>query len=59
MGFDFRRNVSRALKDKQLGRNFKFAMGNFILKRQQVFPDENETERPFFIDPSINSDDAI
>jgi L-lactate dehydrogenase complex protein LldF len=45
IGFDFSRNVSRALKDKQLRKNFKFAMGNFILKRQQIFPDENETER--------------
>jgi len=43
--FDFTRNVSRALKDKQLRKNFKFAMGNFILKRQQIFPDKNETER--------------
>ena len=44
MEFDFTRNVSRALKDKQLRKNFKFAMGNFILKRQQVFSDKNETE---------------
>jgi L-lactate dehydrogenase complex protein LldF len=42
--FDFTRNVSRALKDKQLRKNFRFAMGNFILKRQQIFPDKNETE---------------
>ena len=41
IGFDFTRNVSRALKDKQLRKNFKFAMGNFILKRQQIFPDKN------------------
>ena len=45
IGFDFTKNVSRALKDKQLRKNFKFAMGNFILKRQQIFPDKNETER--------------
>jgi len=45
IGFDFTQNVSRALKDKQLRKNFKFAMGNFILKRQQIFPDKNETER--------------
>ena len=45
IGFDFPRNVSRALKDKQLRKNFKFAMGNFILKRQQIFPDKIETER--------------
>ena len=43
--FDFTQNVCRALKDKQLRKNFKFAMGNFILKRQQIFPDKNETER--------------
>ncbi len=43
--FDFRQNVSRALKDNQLRKNFKFAMGNFILKRKQIFSDENETEQ--------------
>ena len=43
--FDFTKNVSRALKDKQLRKNFKFAMGNFILKRQQIFTDKKETER--------------
>ncbi len=43
--FDFTRNVSQALKDKQLRKNFKFAMGNFIQKRQQIFSDKNETER--------------
>jgi L-lactate dehydrogenase complex protein LldF len=44
-GFDFSRNVSRALRDKQLRKNFKFAMGNFILKRQQIFPDKEQTEQ--------------
>ncbi len=44
-GLKFRQNVSRALSDKQLRNNFKFAMGNFILKRKQVFPDEGETEQ--------------
>jgi L-lactate dehydrogenase complex protein LldF len=43
--FDFTKNVSQALKDKQLRKNFKFAMGNFILKRQQIFTDKKETER--------------
>ena len=45
MEFDFTQNVSQALKDKQLRKNFKFAMGNFILKRQQIFADKKETER--------------
>ena len=44
-GFNFRRNVSRALKDKQLRKNFKLAMENFILKRKQIFSDEDETEQ--------------
>jgi len=43
--FNFRQNVSRALNDKQLRKNFKFAMGNFILKRKQIFSDERETEQ--------------
>jgi L-lactate dehydrogenase complex protein LldF len=42
---DFTRNTSQALKDKQLRKNFKFAMGNFILKRRQIFADQKETER--------------
>ncbi len=41
----FHRNVSRALKDKQLRKNFKFAMGNFILKRKIIFSDDVETEQ--------------
>lgn len=45
IGFDFTQNVSRALKDRQLRKNFKFAMGNFILKRQQIFPDKEQTEQ--------------
>ena len=45
IGFEFSRNVNRALKDKQLRKNFKFAMGNFILKRQQIFPDKEQTEK--------------
>jgi L-lactate dehydrogenase complex protein LldF len=44
-GLKFRQNVLRALSDQQLRNNFKFAMGNFILKRKQVFPDEGETEQ--------------
>jgi L-lactate dehydrogenase complex protein LldF len=43
-GFNFRRNISRALSDRQLRRNFKFAMGNFILKRKEIFSDECQTE---------------
>ena len=41
---NFQQNASRALDDKQLRKNFKFAMGNFILKRKQIFSDERETE---------------
>ena len=29
---DFEKNVARALNDAQLRKNFKFAMGNFVLK---------------------------
>ena len=42
---DFEKNVARALNDAQLRKNFKFAMGNFILKRKAIFPDETETEQ--------------
>ena len=42
---EFEKNVARALKDPQLRQNFKFAMGNFILKRKAIFPDEAETEQ--------------
>ena len=42
---DFEKNVSRALDDAQLRKNFKFAMGNFIVKRKSIFPDEAETEQ--------------
>ena len=45
VGFEFTRDASHALKDKQLRKNFKFAMGNFILKRQQIFPDKEQTEQ--------------
>jgi L-lactate dehydrogenase complex protein LldF len=41
----FRSNVSRALNDAQLRKNFKFAMQNFILKRKQIFADEAEIEQ--------------
>jgi len=41
----FHRNVSRALNDVQLRKNFKFAMGNFILKRKSIFSDDIETEQ--------------
>ena len=43
--FDFESNVSKALKDEQLRKNFKFAMGNFILKRKIIFSDDVETEQ--------------
>jgi L-lactate dehydrogenase complex protein LldF len=43
--FDFESNVSKALQDEQLRKNFKFAMGNFILKRKSIFSDEVETEQ--------------
>ena len=42
---DFEKNVAQALSDAQLRKNFKFAMGNFILKRKAIFPDETETEQ--------------
>jgi L-lactate dehydrogenase complex protein LldF len=42
---DFEKNVTRALDDAQLRKNFKFAMGNFILKRKAIFPDKTETEQ--------------
>ena len=54
MEFDFTQNVSQALKDKQLRKNFKFAMGNFILKRQQIFADKKETERLRELGNAIN-----
>jgi len=41
----FEKRADRALGDAQLRRNFAFAMGNFILKRQAVFSDAAETER--------------
>ena len=44
-GPNFQQNASRALDDQQLRKNFKFAMGNFILKRKQIFSDERETEQ--------------
>ena len=44
-GPNFQQNASRALNDKQLRKNFKFAMGNFILKRKQIFSDESKTEQ--------------
>ena len=44
-GPDFHKDASQALQDKQLRKNFKFAMGNFILKRKQIFSDESETEQ--------------
>jgi L-lactate dehydrogenase complex protein LldF len=45
LGPNFQKNASRALNDKQLRKNFKFAMGNFILKRKQIFSDERKTEQ--------------
>ncbi len=42
---EFDRNVEAALADSQLRRNFAFAMGSFIAKRQAVFSDPAETER--------------
>ncbi len=41
----FDRNAEAALADPQLRRNFAFAMGSFITKRQAVFSDPAETER--------------
>jgi len=41
----FHHDVSRALNDAQLRKNFKFAMQNFIEKRKQIFSDEAETEQ--------------
>ncbi|MGD8971680.1 MAG: LUD domain-containing protein, partial [Desulfobacterales bacterium] len=43
--FNFDENVSRALSDKQLRSNFRYAMENFILKRESIFSDEIETEQ--------------
>ncbi|MFO7707432.1 MAG: LutB/LldF family L-lactate oxidation iron-sulfur protein [Desulfobacterales bacterium] len=42
---EFNRNVEIALADAQLRRNFAFAMGSFIARRQTVFSDPDETER--------------
>ncbi|RPJ70041.1 MAG: (Fe-S)-binding protein, partial [Desulfobacteraceae bacterium] len=42
---EFDRNAEAALADPQLRRNFAFAMGSFITKRQAVFSDPAETER--------------
>ena len=42
---DFEKNVSRALNDAQLRKNFKYAMGNFVLRRRTIFPDAAETEK--------------
>ena len=42
---DFEKNISLALNDAQLRKNFKFAMGNFILKRKSIFSDEEEIEQ--------------
>ena len=42
---DFEKNVSRALNDAQLRKNFKYAMGNFVVRRKTIFPDAVETEK--------------
>lgn len=42
---DFEKNVDQALGDQQLRRNFKSAMRSMILKRQAVFPDQEEIEK--------------
>ena len=42
---DFENNVSRALNDAQLRKNFKYAMGNFVIRRRTIFPDALETEK--------------
>lgn len=42
---DFDKNVSQALNDAQLRKNFKFAMGNFVGRRKTIFPDAAETEK--------------
>lgn len=43
--FNFKENVSKALKDKQLRKNFKSAMNSMILKRRNLFSDEAEIEQ--------------
>ena len=42
---DFEKNVSRALNDAQLRKNFKYAMGNFVVRRKTIFPDAVENEK--------------
>jgi L-lactate dehydrogenase complex protein LldF len=42
---DFEKNVDKALGDQQLRKNFKSAMRSMILKRQAVFPDQEEIEK--------------
>jgi len=42
---DFENNISQALNDAQLRKNFKFAMGNFVGRRKTIFPDAEETEK--------------
>ena len=42
---NFQQSAARALKDQQLRKNFKFAMSSFILKRKQIFPNEDETRQ--------------
>jgi L-lactate dehydrogenase complex protein LldF len=41
----FHRNVSRALKDAQLIKNIKAAMGILVFKRKEIFSDKAETEQ--------------
>ncbi len=40
--FNFEKNVSEALGDRQLRKNLKFAMGSMIAKRKNLFSDEAE-----------------
>ncbi|MCU0539087.1 MAG: lactate utilization protein [Desulfobacterales bacterium] len=42
---EFDRKAEAALADSQLRRNFAFAMGSFITRRQALFSDPAETER--------------
>jgi L-lactate dehydrogenase complex protein LldF len=43
--FNFDKNVSQALKDTQLIKNIKSAMGTLVSKRKTIFSDESETEQ--------------
>jgi L-lactate dehydrogenase complex protein LldF len=42
--FDFKKNIARALKDRQLRKNLRSAMDGLRVKRQDVFDDARELE---------------